>query len=172
MNRKLQIALASLSMTVLGACVAAQSPAPQTASASEAPAVELPAVEKMSPAHPSAKIGVPADVRYQLSSAAMQDQAITVQIAVVPRVAGENLKIEFPPSDAVVLESGASASVESKAAAASAYRRSLIVTPRDLDRAIVRVIVSMDVAGGRYFGIFSIPLTPQAIDKNAPVRNQ
>lgn len=172
MIRKLHIVLASLSVTALGACVAAQSPAPQAASTREAPAVELPAVEKMSPAHPSSKISVPADVRYQLGGTAMAHQPMTVQIAVVPRIAGQNLRIEFPQSEAVILESGASALVESKAEIASAYRRTLTVTPRDLDRAVVRVIVSMDVAGSRYFGIFSVPLTPQALDKSVPVRNQ
>jgi hypothetical protein len=36
-------------------------------------------------------------------------------------------------------------------------RRTLIVTPR-AERGEVRVLVSMDIEGGRTFGVFSIPI--------------
>jgi hypothetical protein len=169
MKRTLLAAFAALPLT---ACAAASSPGPATAAAQETAMAAEPAVDSMALARPTSKISVPADVRYQLSSAALKDQPLTVAIAVVPRVAGENLRIEFPPSDSVVLESGASASVQEKATAAGVYRRSLIVTPRSSERAEVRVLVSMDVEGGRYFGVFSIPLGTETIQKDAPVRNQ
>ncbi len=167
-----RILLAAMTSLSLGACAAELSPGPDTAAAQEVATPGEPAVDSMTVARPTSKISVPADVRYQLSSAALKDQPLTVAIAVVPRVAGENLRIEFPASDSVVLESGAGESVQQKAAAAGIYRRSLIVTPRSSERAEVRVLVSMDVDGGRYFGIFTIPLGTETIDKNAPVKNQ
>ncbi|HZF14535.1 MAG TPA: hypothetical protein VE046_01205 [Steroidobacteraceae bacterium] len=165
------ILLAGLALYSLAACATAPSPGLGAATQATATPAE-PAVDSMKLARPTSKISVPADVRYQLSSAALKDQPITVAIAVVPRVAGENLRIEFPASDSVVLESGASASVQEKATAAAVYRRSLIVTPRSSEVAEMRVLVSMDVEGGRYFGVFSIPLGRKSIDKNAPVHNQ
>lgn len=164
--------LAALLSFSLVACAAAPPPNPAPGAAPQIATPAEPPVESMAFARPTSKISVPADVRYQLSSVALKDQPLTVAIAVVPRVAGENLRIEFPTSDSVILESGASASVQEKASAAGVYRRSLIVTPRSSERAEMRVLVSMDVEGGRYFGIFTIPLGIETIDKNAPVKNQ
>jgi hypothetical protein len=160
----LPTALAMMSATALAACMAAQSPAPET--------IAEPALDTMSPAQPSSKISVPADVRYQLSGAALQDQPITVKIAVVPRVAGQNLRVEFPDSPSVSIDAGGSPSVEQKVEAAGIYRRSLSITPRTATDAQVRVLVSMDVEGGRYFGIFSIPVGNESGAKGAPIRNQ
>jgi hypothetical protein len=166
-------ALVLLSVTALAACMAAQSPAPETAAASDRhAAIAEPALDTMSPAQPSSKISVPADVRYQLSGPALQDQPLTVKIAVVPRVAGSNLRVEFPDSPGVSVESGGGASVEQKVEAAGVYRRSLNITARTATGAAMRVLVSMDVEDGRYFGIFSIPLSADAFEKGAPVRNQ
>lgn len=166
-------ALMLMSVTALAACMAAQSPAPETAAALDSPAaIAEPAIETMSKAQASSKISVPADVRYQLSGRALQDQPMTVQIAVVPRVAGQNLRVEFPDSPGVSVESGGGASVEQKVEAAGVYRRSLNLTPRTATGAAMRVLVSMDVDGGRYFGIFSVPLSDDAVEKGEPVRNQ
>lgn len=166
-------ALALLTVTALAACTAAQSPAPETVAASASPAAATgPAIETMSPARPSSKISVPADVHYQLGAAAMQDQPVNLQIAVVPRVAGQNLRVEFPESASVSVDSGGGPSVERKVEAAGIYRRSLNITPRTPNGAEVRVLVSMDVEGGRYFGIFSIPVGAESQEKGAPIRNQ
>jgi hypothetical protein len=166
-------ALALLSVTVLAACMAAQSPKPDTVVASgSALAATEPAIEGMAPAQPSSKISVPVDVRYQLSDPTLQDLPITVQIAVVPRVAGENLRVEFPDSPSVSVQSGGGASVEHKVEAAGIYRRKLSITPRTATGAAMRVLVSMDAEGGRYFGIFSIPLGGDSFEKGAPIRNQ
>jgi len=166
-------ALAMLSVTALGACMAAQSPASDPAAAANSRvAIAEPALDTMSEAQPSSKISVPADVRYQLSGAALQDQPITVKIAVVPRVAGTNLRVEFPDSPSVSVDVGGSPSVEQKVEAAGIYRRSLSITPRASAGAQMRVLVSMDVEGGRYFGIFSIPLGNDPVEKGAPIRNQ
>ena len=163
---------ALLSVTALAACMAAQTPAPEAVAASGSPAVAAgPAVESMTPAQPSSKISVPADVRYELSGPALQDQPMTVRIAVVPRVAGQNLRVEFPESSSLSVDSGGGPSVEQKVQAAGIYRRTLSVTPRTPNGA-VRVLVSMEVEGGRYFGIFSIPLSGDSAEKGAPIRSQ
>ncbi|MGH8263361.1 MAG: hypothetical protein ACRETU_04880 [Steroidobacterales bacterium] len=166
-------ALALLSVTALAACMSAKSPAPETATASDSHAANAePALDTMSSAQPSSKVSVPADVRYQLSGPALLDQPMTVQIAVVPRVAGQNLRVEFPESSSLSIDSGGGSSVEQKVAAAGIYRRTLSVTPRTPTGAAVRVLVSMEVEGGRYFGIFSIAVGNESVDKGAPIRNQ
>ena len=49
-----------------------------------------------------------------------------------------------------------------KAAPASAYRHTVELTPAADAPDRMPVIVSMDVAGGRFFSVFSIPLRAQA----------
>jgi hypothetical protein len=112
----------------------------------------------MSPARPSGKVGVPVDVRYELTGALSQDQPTTLRLAFIPRVAGQNLRVEFPPSNSVTIESHETALLQQKAETAGVYRRNLVITPRSSVGTEVRVLVSMDVEGGRYFGIFTIPL--------------
>lgn len=111
------------------------------------------------------KIGVPVDVRYQLQGIAAQDQPAILQLAFVPRVAGTNLRVEFPAAAAVSIDEGSTPLAIAKADAAGSYRRSLLVTPRAGDAAEVRAIVAMDVNGGRYFGVFTIPVSPAQAQK-------
>lgn len=106
------------------------------------------------------KIGVPVDVRYQLQGIAAKNQPATLQLAFVPRTAGTNLRVEFPAAESVSIDEGGMPLAIAKADTAGAYRRSLLVTPRRGDSAEVRAIVSMDVNGGRYFGVFAIPVGP------------
>ena len=47
-----------------------------------------------------------------------------------------------------------------KADAKSVHRHNLVVTPTRGDRGEVRALVSMNVEGGRYAGIFVIPVGP------------
>lgn len=118
------------------------------------------------------KIGVPVDVHYQLQGVAAKNQPATLQLAFVPRVAGSNLQVEFPASPTVAIENGAAAFSIGKADATGVYRRSLLVTPRAADAGEVRAIVSMEVDGGRYAGIFNIPVgsggTPERAGKDRP----
>jgi len=125
--------------------------------AASTPPGELP-LDQMSIAHVASKVTVPVEVRYQLAGTPVQDQPITLQLAFIPRVAGQNLRVQFPPSDTVTIESGGIGIIQQKADAASVYRRSLLVTPRKGDAGTLRVLVSMDVERGRYFGVFYIPV--------------
>jgi hypothetical protein len=116
-----------------------------------------PPLEQMQLAHRSSKVSVPVDVRYQLRAAATRDQPVGLDLAFVARVPGQNLKVEFPQAEAVTIDLGSAPLMHQKAEENGVVRRSLIVTPRS-EQGEVRVIVSMDVEGGRYFGVFTIPV--------------
>jgi hypothetical protein len=131
------------------------------------PAVETIAIEpplesmKMAtPAH--GKIGVPVDVRYQVTGVVAKDQPATLQLAFVPRVEGEGLRVEFPESKTVAISTGSGDLSMQRAQAAEPYRRSLNITPLTAEGAEIQVIVSMDIAGGRYFSVFTIPVESSA----------
>lgn len=116
-----------------------------------------PVLGQMTLAQPSAKASVPVDVRYQLGTVPMRDQPLALELAFVARVPGRNLKVQFPPGESVTLDSGSATFAQQKAEPDGVVRRSLIVTPR-AERCEVRVLVSMDIEGGRTFGVFSIPI--------------
>jgi hypothetical protein len=116
-----------------------------------------PPLEQMQLAHRSSKVSVPVDVRYQLRAAATRDQPVGLELAFVARVPGQNLKVEFPRAAAVTIDSGGAPFMHRKAEANGVVRRSLIVTPRG-EQGEVRVMVSMDIEGGRYFGVFTVPV--------------
>jgi hypothetical protein len=112
----------------------------------------------MSLAKRSDKISVPVEVRYQFKSAALQDQPTQLELAFVPRAAGQNLRVEFVPSDSMTIESTNAPMTQQKADAAAVYRRNLTVTRRKAGPSEIRILVSMDVGAGRYFGVFTIPV--------------
>jgi hypothetical protein len=116
-----------------------------------------PALEQMQLAERSSKVSVPVDVRYQLRAAPARDQPVGLDLAFVSRVPGQNLKVEFPRAQAVTIDSGGVSFGQQKALPQDVMRRSLVVTPRE-SHGVVRVLVSLDVEGARYFGVFSIPI--------------
>ncbi|MGQ0835256.1 MAG: hypothetical protein ACT4O5_10105 [Gammaproteobacteria bacterium] len=120
---------------------------------------------------PVGKIGVPVDVRYKVSGVVAKDQPATVQLAFVPRVAGTNLRIEFPETAGVAVDAGWGAVWAEKATTSDVFRRNVSVTPTAGDSGEMRAIVSMDFDGGRYFSVFSIPVgaaTETASPKRPP----
>lgn len=120
-------------------------------------------LDQMESARVMGKVSVPIDVRYRLGGLAVRDQPMPLELAFVSRVAGTNLKIEFPQSESVTVESGKLTFAEQKAGSEHALRRSLLVTPRQTEGNEVRVLVSMDIRGGRYFGVFSIPMDREGV---------
>jgi hypothetical protein len=116
-----------------------------------------PPLEQMQLAERSSKASVPVDVRYQLRATATRDQPVGLELAIVARATGQNLKVEFPSAQSVSIDSGGVTIAQQKAEPQGVVRRSLVVTPR-AERGEVRVLVSMDMEGGRFFGIFSIPI--------------
>lgn len=117
------------------------------------------------------KISVPVEVRYRLQGVAAKNQPATLQLAFVPRIAGTNLRVEFPAAQSASIDTGGMPLAVAKADTAGAYRRNLLITPRSGDSAEVRVIVSMEVNGGRYFGIFTIPVGAAQAQK-PPVKDR
>ena len=105
------------------------------------------------------KVGVPVDVRYKLAGVAAKDQPTPLDLAFVPRIEGTNLEVTFIGSETTSIDAGAAPFVVAKPATSSIQRRRLTVTPRAADDGMVRVQVSMDVAGGRYVSIFTIPVS-------------
>jgi hypothetical protein len=114
------------------------------------------------------KIGAPVDVRYQFAGQIAAGRPVALQIAVVPRVDGSNLRVELPASTGVTIAKAGPAAAFSKATGASAYRYDVELTPAANAPERIPVTVSMDVAGGRFFSVFSIPLRAKAA--GSPIR--
>ncbi len=133
------------------------SPAPKPTAASNEPAFE-----SMTPATPSnAKIGVPVDVRYSFDSEVLPNQPVQLSLAIVPRVAGQDLQVSVQSADGVDFSEG-TLSVQ-KASAAGVYRKQLAVT-RQAGATELKVLVTMGIAGGSGHGFYTIPFQP-------PVKN-
>jgi hypothetical protein len=133
------------------------SPAPKPTAAASAPALE--SMSSASPAN--AKIGVPVDVRYSFDSEVLPNQPVQLSLAVVPRVAGQDLQISVQQAEGVDFSEG-TLSVQ-KAAAAGVYRKQLAVT-RQAGATELKVLVTMGLAGGSAHGFYTIPFQP-------PVKN-
>ncbi|HEY8508266.1 MAG TPA: hypothetical protein VIL32_07920 [Steroidobacteraceae bacterium] len=119
----------------------------------------VPDLASMQLAVPSSKVGVPVEVRYQVVGTPARNQPATLHLAFVPQVPGKGLKVEFPPSRDVAIETGGSTMTVQKATPEDVYRKNLLVTPLAGDAAQVRAMVWMEVEGGRiYFSIFQIPV--------------
>jgi hypothetical protein len=108
-------------------------------------------------AKPVGKVSVPVDVRYEYVGGVTKNGSESLQLAFVPRVAGTALRVEFPRSESVSISETEELHVQ-KALPASVHRHNLVVTPLKAETGEIRALVSMDVEGGRYFGIFVIPV--------------
>lgn len=126
------------------------------------------ALEQMALARPSGKISAPVDVRYEFDDQPAPNRSATLNLAVVPRVSGRNLRVEFPATRGVDLQGETEPLSAQKADAEGVLRRRLVVTPRTAAATEVRVLVSMDVGSGRYFGIHVIPLTAPPARERQP----
>ncbi len=136
--------------------------APAVAPPAPAPSTE-PDIHAMAVAERRGEeIGAPVDVRYQFSGKVAAGRPVGLQIAAVPRVDGSNLRIELPQSAGVTIAKAGPAAAFGKATGASAYRYDVELTPAAEAPDRIPVIVSMDVAGGRFFSVFSIPLRAKA----------
>lgn len=104
------------------------------------------------------KTGAPVEVRYEPTGNTLRGQPTTLKLAFVPQIAGADLAVEFPASDAVSVDSTVSRLSMPKTQQDGVYRRSIIVTPRLADNAELRVMVWVEAEGGRYFSIFTVPV--------------
>jgi hypothetical protein len=142
---------------------AQQSAAPQApvVAHDKAPSAAEPDLSQMKQAKPVGKGSVPVDVRYAFSGNAAKNQSASLQLAFVPRVQGSALRVEFPRSESVSVSETEELMVQ-KVTPASVHRHNLVITPLKGDTGEIRALVSMDVDGGRYFGIFVIPVGSSA----------
>jgi hypothetical protein len=155
-------ALSALIATLAAGCGAALPPPAQGATAETA-------LEQMSLAQPaSGKISAPVDVRYEFEGSPAPNRPVTLNLAVVPRVSGRNLRVEFPATSGLDVQGETAPLSAQKADAAGVFRRRLVVTPLTATATEFRVMVSMDVGSGRYFGIHVIPLAALPASKRQP----
>jgi hypothetical protein len=109
-------------------------------------------------AHPSAKLSIPVDLRYQFDSAVLPGQPVTLHLAAVPRVAGSNLKVSIKQSEGIQFGSAGPLRVQ-KATPSGVYRQQLSVTRAAAAAPNLRVLVTMDMGDGIAFGYYSIPFS-------------
>lgn len=134
-------------------------PPPEEPSAVPKPtAAAVPAVESMRVAQPSAKLGVAVDLRYQFDAEPLPNQPVTLHLAAVPRVGGSNLKVSVKPAEGLQVASSDALQIQ-KASAAGIYRQQMSLTRTAGGPQNLRVLVTMDMADGRAFGYYSIPLS-------------
>ena len=134
------------------------SPAPKPTAAANDPALDA-----MHPASPAnAKIGVPVDVRYSFDSEVLPNQPVQLSLAIVPRVAGQDLQVSVQNAAGVELSEG-TLSVQ-KASASGVYRKQVAVTRQATGATELKVLVTMGIAGGSAHGFYTIPFQP-------PVKN-
>ena len=140
------------------------------AAASSVPSRHVPPAG-MTAAARSEKIGAPVDLYYQNVASAASGQDAALQLAIVPRVAGNSLQVQFVPDTGVTIDTGASMLALQKVQGGNNYRRSLAVQWRGGAPGHIRCIVSMDIGGSRFMSIFTVPITAAATDPNLqPVR--
>ncbi len=157
------VALSALIATLAAGCgSAALSPPAQGANAETA-------IEQMSLARPaSGKIGAPVDVRYEFEGSPAPNRPAALNLAVVARVPGRNLRVEFPATSGIDIQGETAPLSVQKADPAGVLRRRVVVTPLSATATEVRVMVSMDAGSGRYFGIHVIPLAAPPASKRQP----
>lgn len=119
----------------------------------------------------SAKIGVPVDLRYQFDGNVESGQPVTLHLAAVPRVSGENLKVSIKDVSGIRLSAGPMNA--QKVSASTAYRQQLSVSKLAGGPKELRVLVTMDLPEGAAFGWFSVPFNAASpASKVAPVKVQ
>jgi hypothetical protein len=157
MRRTIDIYAFLLAMLLVACGGCTQSPSSEPNSRATQGGSEPP-LDQMKLAKAAGKLSVPVDVRYRVGAVSAPGQAVSVDLAFVPRIRGENLTVEFPQSDAVTIDAGNISFTQQKAAPDQVIRRTLLVTPQRSGGTEVRVLVSMNVEAGRFFGVFSVPI--------------
>jgi hypothetical protein len=115
------------------------------------------------------KRSVPVDLRFQFAGDATTGLPVTLHLAVVPRVAGSNLKVSI--KEVPGIQTAAVALGAQKASATTAYRQQLSVTRLAGGPAELRVLVTMDVGESTEFGWFGVPFSAApAAAKQGPER--
>jgi hypothetical protein len=151
---------ALLAIVVSACSTGSDSQEPSSAERELSASSSAPPLEEMILAQAVGKIGAPVDVRYQISGVVTKHQPVTVQLAFVPRVDGSNLRVEFPESAGLRVDSSVLELASPVASKSDVMRHEVRVTPSG-ESGVMRAIVSMELDGGRYFSIFAIPVGAQ-----------
>jgi hypothetical protein len=138
----------------------ASPPPPTEPSAVPKPTATEPALESMRVARTGAKISVAVDLRYQFETEPQAGQPVVLHLAAVPRVGGGNLRVSVKPAEGLQLAVAEGPLQVQKATPSGVYRQQMSVTRSAAGPASLLVLVTMDMAEGRAFGYFSIPMTP------------
>jgi multifunctional 2-oxoglutarate metabolism enzyme len=133
-------------------------PEPEFVEGMKSASADGPPLGEMHLAAASGKLGPPVDVRYLVSGVVAKNQPVSVQLAFVPRLDGRNLRVEFPDTAGMAIETGAKALTAQKASKSDVVRHTLLVTPTEADAGELRAIVAIDVGEARYAGVVSIPV--------------
>jgi hypothetical protein len=133
------------------------SPPPTDPSATAKPtAAKVPDLDSMRLAKSSGKLGVAADVRYSFDVAAAPGQPVTLNIAVIPRVAGQALEFSLQPAEGVQVAAGPVTRL--KVNQADTLRQQYSITRTAEMPRTLRVLVTHQWDGGSAFGFYSIPV--------------
>jgi hypothetical protein len=131
-------------------------PPPTDPSATAKPtAAQVPALDSMRLAKSSGKLGVAADVRYSFGAAPAPGEPVTLNIAVVPRVAGQTLEFSLQPVDGVNVAAGPVTRL--KVNQTDTLRQQYSITRTAGTPRTLRVLVTHQWDGGSAFGFYSIP---------------
>jgi hypothetical protein len=131
-------------------------PSPTDPSAVAKPtSARIPDLDSMKLAKTSGKLGVAADVRYTFDSAAEPNQPVMLNIAVVPRVAGQALEFSLQPSDGVRFAGGPVTRL--KVNQTDTLRQQFSITRTSGTSGDLRVLVTHHWDGGSAFSFYSIP---------------
>lgn len=135
-------------------------PPPEEPSAVPKPTAALvgPDLDSMQIARPSTKLSVPVDLRYQFDAEPLPGQPVTLHLAAVPRVAGNDLKVSITQAEGVQFGTAGPLRVQ-KATQSGVYRQQLSVTRGSAAPQNLRVLVTMNMGDGIAFGYYAIPFS-------------
>jgi hypothetical protein len=136
---------------------APDAPPPTEPSAAPKPtAAQEPSLDSMSPATPSAKMGVAVNLLYSFDAAPSPNQPVMLHLAAVPRAAGTNIQVTVKQADGLQMASGPLSA--QKIGNSNVYRQRVSVTRQDRAASQLQVLVSMNMGDDLAFGFYTIPL--------------
>lgn len=131
-------------------------PAPTEPSPAPKPtAANAPDVATMSRAIPSAKMSVAVDLKYSFDGTPAAGQPVTLHLAAIPRVAGNNFAVSVKQAPGIQVSQTALSA--QKVEAQGVYRQQYALTRTSASASGVRVLVTMDMPEGTAFGFFTVP---------------
>ena len=121
-----------------------------------------PAGEALQDAVAEGKIGAPVRVQYQLMGALFPNQPVALRLSVTPKVAGQRLLLEVPDAAGYQSLKESRTLVAGKASSGISTDTTVMLTPTATTAADLRILVSYDVEGARYFSVYRVPLAARA----------